>query len=248
MNILIFGGTTEGRVLCEELIRQGHTVTVSVATVAGAEEVKDIMGLDIKVGRLDQDRMYGMIIGSGPFDLIIDATHPYALEVTENIKIAALKAGIEMVAVVRDESELSGCLKVDSISEAADMLKGVTENILITTGSKEIGKFATLEKENLYVRVLPTKESIDACEKAGIPHSNIIAMHGPFTKEMNEVIYRQFGIKWVVTKDSGKEGGFAEKVEAAKESDVRVIVIRRRNQNGKSVDDILRDALRTLRQ
>ena len=241
MNILIFGGTTEGRILCEELIRQGHNVTVSVATLVGAEEVKDIAGLDIKIGRLNQDQIFGLICGIKDLDLVIDATHPYAQEITENINIACLKASMPYRTIIRDESESDGCLKVDTLSEAADMLCDVRENILIATGAKEIGKFAELDKEKLFVRVLPTKESTDACEKAGVSHSHIIAMHGPFSAEMNEAVFRQFGIKWLVTKDGGREGGFEAKIEAARNADVRVIVIRRTNQNGMSVDEILRE-------
>lgn len=79
------------------------------------------------------------------------------------------------------------------------------------TGAKELAAFAGLDAARLYPRVLPTVAGITACEGVGIPHRNIIAMQGPFTLELNLALMQQFHIRYLVTKDGGSAGGFAEK-------------------------------------
>lgn len=74
MKLLIFGGTTEGRILAKTLTERGNQVTVSVATPLGAEELRGIP-CEIWEGRLDETAMAERIRG---FPLVIDATHPYA--------------------------------------------------------------------------------------------------------------------------------------------------------------------------
>ena len=157
-----------------------------------------------------------------------------------------------------DETEATGNLAdtamvvyVKSVREAAELLKKTGEkkedkdeaygagNILLTTGSKELSAFSEIERERLYVRVLPTGESIAACEKNGIPHRNIIALWGPFLKELNLALLRQFHISYLVTKESGREGGFDEKLAAAKEAGCLLIVIERPKEEGMSLAEIL---------
>ena len=93
--------------------------------------------------------------------------------------------------------------------------------------------------ERLYPRVLPTLESIAACEAANIPHRNIIAMQGPFSLDLNRVILEQFNIQWLVTKDGGAVGGFMEKAKACAYCGARLIVLRRPRENGETAESIL---------
>ena len=96
-----------------------------------------------------------------------------------------------------------------------------------------------LDPARLYPRVLPTLAGITACEAAGIPHRNILAMQGPFTQELNAALLRQFRISYMVTKDGGVAGGFAEKAEAAAQCGVQLIVLRRPEEQGESTETIL---------
>ena len=128
--------------------------------------------------------------------------------------------------------------------DAAAFLVSREGRILLTTGAKEVEVFSGIARERLYVRVLPMTESLMACERAGIPHRNVIAMYGPFSQEMNEAIFRQFQIAWLVTKDAGTAGGFQEKVAAALALGVRTVVIRRPVESGASMEEILREVRR----
>ena len=112
--------------------------------------------------------------------------------------------------------------------------------ILLATGAKELGAFAGLEKGRLYARVLPTHEGIDACAALGLAHSHILAMQGPFTQKLNEAMLEQYGIRWLVTKDGGRQGGFAEKLAAARNAGAALVLISRPAQQGQTMEEILK--------
>ena len=182
------------------------------------------------------------------YDLVVDATHPYAVEVSANIRSAAARTGVSLVRLVRtgDSGEnqdrlAQGCdaVYVDSAVSAAAYLAETEGRILLTTGSKELGAFREIPADRLYVRVLPTAESIGACGEAGIPYRNTIAMVGPFSREMNAATLRQYQIAWMVTKESGKAGGFDEKMEACRETGARPVVIARPKESGFSMEEVL---------
>ena len=116
-------------------------------------------------------------------------------------------------------------------AEAADWLKGTKGNILLTTGSKELSAFAPLGGERLYPRVLPLASSLASCQAAGVPSRNILALQGPFSRELNEALIRQYHIRWLVTKDGGRTGGFAEKA-AAEAVGAALVLIRRPPEEG----------------
>ena len=273
MKILIFGGTTEGRMFAQaisELHNDRHSVTVSVATSVGAHELADINGIKVIVGRLDEEEMVRLFMTEesggksdnrtdehSPYDLVVDATHPYAGEVSANIRSAAVRTGVSLVRLLRtdDDGEIrgrslqgrgpkadrTGCdaVYVDSASAAAAYLAATEGRILLTTGSKELGAFREIPMDRLYVRVLPTAAGIAACEQAGIPYRNVIAMVGPFSREMNAATIHQYQIAWMVTKDSGKAGGFDEKMEACRETGARPVVIERPRECGLSMEEVL---------
>ena len=237
MRVVIFSGTTEGRELSAETAALGMETMVCVATEYGKEVQTHESGIQVHSGRLDVEGMTQVLAGA---DLCVDATHPYAREASRNIREAAKEAGVPCHRLLRRESQLSpGCVLVDSAADAARFLQGVEGNILLTTGAKELASFAPVGVHRLYPRVLPAVESLEACEALGISRSNVIAMQGPFTQELNVALIRQFSIGWLVTKDGGAAGGFAEKVRAAQETGARLVVIRRPKEDGESFETIL---------
>ena len=237
MRIIVFGGTKEGRELAV-ILKNKHSVTVSVAGETGERMLSGISGIDIEVGRKDKDQLKRLI---SDFDICVDATHPYAEEVSLNIRNACKELNIDDCRLLRDSGLKAGeeVITVPDAGEAALSCSGFSGNILLTTGAKEIGSFDRIERDRLYVRVLPVTESIEACKAAGIPERNIIAMFGPFSKELNLAIMRQYDIRLLVTKDGGKEGGIREKLEAAKECGAGTILIKRPEEEGYSMEEIL---------
>lgn len=242
MNILLFGGTTEGRLLSEKLLGRGHAVTVCVATGYGEEEQAQVNGATVLTGRKDATEMADLMAGR---DLCVDATHPYATEATKSIRSAAAQTGTRYVRVKRDLSEdettdEDGVRFFETSADAAAYLQTTDGNILLATGVKELPDFAGLPPERLFPRILPTVENLQACEALGIPHRNIIAMQGPFTKELNAALLRQKQIARFVTKDGGTTGGFPEKREAALEAGVELLVLTPPDDEGVSIETLLK--------
>lgn len=235
MKILLFGGTTEGRVLADRANALGAEVTVSVATPLGAEELAGGDGLRVLTGRLDRSGMEALLPG---FDLCVDATHPYAAEATANIGKACAAAGVPLLRLLRQSSRAEGAVCVPGC-KAAELLADRPGNILLTTGSKELSAFDRLDKNRLYVRVLPTHDGIAACEALGLPHSHILALQGPFSQKLNEAMLEQYKIRWLVTKDGGQAGGFREKLAAAQNTGANVVLVERPPDEGKGLEEIL---------
>ena len=75
---------------------------------------------------------------------------------------------------------------------------------------------------------------VEACQKLGFEGNHLIAMQGPFSCQLNKALIEQFHIRYLVTKDGGAAGGFAEKVQAAAETGVQLVVLRRPEEVGET--------------
>ena len=222
--ICIFAGTTEGRKLAS-LLAGAADVTVCVATEYGQIMLDGIEGITIHSGRMSADEMTALF-DKHRFELIIDATHPYAEIATDNIAAAASGAGIQFMRILREkEKHIPNAVYVSSAAEAKEYLAGCDGNIFITTGAKELSGFIGLDMSRVWVRVLPVASSLEACERAGIPVSHIIAAQGPFTEELNLAQMKMIDAKYIVTKSSGNSGGFEEKIRAAYECGAVPVII-----------------------
>ena len=187
---------------------------------------------DVRKGRMTALEMYDLMKFEA--DKVFDATHPYAADVSHNILTACLASDKEYVRILRDtDSEMfPEDADIHDFENAAACTKALAEtegNILLTTGSKELGIYAADEnlRNRLYARVLPSHESISLCEDAGLSGKHIIAMQGPFSMETDLALIRQFDIKILVTKSSGSAGGAPDKVKAAAKAGIPIYMIGR---------------------
>lgn len=255
--IILFAGTTEGRQFSEWLSGEGLDILACVATEYGSLLMKEQEHLEVRKGRLSKEEMEQLFRKEGQ-PLVLDATHPYAVEVSENIRSACKSAGCEYLRLIRsaygaqtishklDFCEMKkkqaedDCVVVQSVKDAADWLAETKGRILVTTGSKELHYFTNIPdyQERVYARVLATPEVAAHCSELGFTGQHLICMQGPFSKEMNIAMLRQFHASWLVTKESGKEGGSPEKLEAAKEAGAKVVLVGRPpEQEGVSVEE-----------
>lgn len=246
MNILVFAGTTEGRQLIEALLTMQEVyVYACVATEYGKEilEHEPAQNLEIKAGRLDPEEMQKLM--SRGFDLVIDATHPYATVVTENIKSACDKTNMRYIRLLRDKTDFgSDCVFVESTEAAVEYLNTTKGNVLLTTGSKELAKYTEVNdfQERLYARVLPMEQVLKSCNELGFSGKHLICMQGPFSYEMNKAMLNQLDCCYMVTKDTGKEGGAYEKYQAAKTAGATLVVVGRTEQDeGMSFQQVIKE-------
>ena len=227
--ICVFGGTTEGRELVEFLNAQLCEVTACVATEYGQALLPEAERLTVSARRLPADEIKALLTDRH-FDLVIDATHPYAASITKSIARACAETGVERWRLLRGASDApEDAVFVESTEKAIEFLDQTEGNILLTTGSKELKAYSQIKDfaERVYARVLPLEDSLVLCREAGVKAAHILAMQGPFSEEMNTAMLRAIGAKWLVTKDGGAAGGFAEKAAAAAKTGVRLLVIGR---------------------
>lgn len=261
-DILIFAGTTEGRELAEYASEIGAACYVSTATEYGKEILGERPGVRVLSGRMDEGQIAVFLEEKG-IRLVIDATHPFARAATENIRAACGRAGVRYVRCLREEGGNTGMqvsaegsgdrpgnqkwagadvsremIVVDSVRQAVAYLKTMQGNILIATGSKELHLYTEIKgyKDRCFARVLSTPEAVEESAKLGFQGRHLIAMQGPFSREMNLALLRYTDAAYFVTKESGKAGGFAEKLEAARQAGSVLVVIGRPEESGETLE------------
>ena len=241
--VIIFAGTTEGRTISEYLASCKVPVTACVATEYGETLLTENEYLKVHAGRMDQEEIAAFIREKGA-ELVIDATHPYAAVVSENVAAACEWEQVDYVRLIRGSSaeSVDQAVLVGSVDEAVEYLKKTEGNILATTGSKELFKYTQIPgfEKRVFARVLSTGEVAAACEKLGFVGKNLICMQGPFSEELNIAMLHQFDCKYLVTKETGKAGGFEEKLHAAKAAGATLVLVGRPpEQKGYSYDEVL---------
>lgn len=227
-------GTEESREIVKRLYDKDKNVLATVATEYGYE-IYEKMGLGhlCLQGRLDTNGL-SQLIRNSKVEILIDATHPYATQASLNAIKACKEGGVKYIRFQRDETIIKNQKFVNIVKSIDDAVgwcsKSEKKRILLTTGFTSIDKFVKLKnKKDVYVRILPVPEHIEQCVKMGIKSSNIFAIQGPFSLEFNKAIIEQYKIDVLITKDSGKIGGVPEKIQAAKETGIDIVVIKRQD-------------------
>lgn len=236
--ILVLGGTSDSIKICNLLNDLKKDYIVSVTTNYGAD-LASKCAKNIVIKRMDRDYMIKFMKDNN-VELVIDSTHPYAIEVSKNAIEVSNFLEIKYLRYERksllDDLDYEKVIKVKSTKEAYKVANEIGTNIFLGTGSKTIGEFTkNLKNKKIIARVLPTSDVIKMCEDEGLNADNIIAMKGPFSEEINEQMYKHYEIDLVITKESGIEGGFLEKVNAAKNLNIPVVVIVREKINYNTV-------------
>ncbi|HHV41747.1 MAG TPA: precorrin-6A/cobalt-precorrin-6A reductase [Clostridiaceae bacterium] len=250
--VLLFGGTSEGRELAQFLSEMSVRTIALVASCYGENMLSETDFLQVRVGRLNEDDMLRLFKEEHP-RFIIDATHPYATQVTANIKAAVnryLTPDSEQRVKVKTTTDMSptagkslSLLKVERppsrtyqgvryfehIETLLDYLNQNEGKVFVTTGSKMLERYVEIEnyQERLTLRLLPSVASLTQCLKLGFSPANLIMMQGPFTRELNLAFLRRDDYRFLVTKEAGARGGFNEKIAAAQELGLEVLILKR---------------------
>ena len=231
-DVIIFGGTTEGRRLAEFCGEHKIQTVVCVVSEYGEMLVPESPSVRVIRKALEKGEMEALFVAEKP-SLVLDATHPYARVVTENVTQVCQKMGIVWYRVLR-KSELEtknadSIVTVDSVDQAVEWLKSHEGTVLVTTGSKELVKYTAIPdyKERIFARILPDSQALLNSETLGFPRNHMIAMQGPFSLEMNIATMRMTGANYLVTKESGHAGGFLDKIHAAEVVGATALVIGR---------------------
>ncbi len=170
-------------------------------------------------------------------NILIDASHPYALEVTKNAREVSKDLNIEYVRYERPSSaeEFKENKKVVFLEDYKDLneaLKNIKGSILNTSGSRNMNKILDLKLENRIIhRVLPSVKVLEDCFNLGVKVEDLMAIKGPISKELNKAFIKDYDVKALILKDSGPQGGTKEKILACLECDIYALVIKRKKIN-----------------
>ena len=260
MKALVFAGTTEGREAALMLAKRGMRVTAFTATDYGHEVLDGaadgLQNLTVESGRLSEEQIRELLLGEAPDTLVIDATHPYAAQVTANIRRACMDAQKRYIRIVRkstfagEPAGVTVLADAQEVTQWANREENIKKNILLTTGSKDLRIYTAIDsyRDRVWPRILPDMDSLRIATELGYKKSNIICMQGPFSTEMNIAMIKSVGAQVLVTKDTGKTGGFDSKLEAALRSGIEAVVIgrpsdqeaRQADSEGMSIEELQR--------
>lgn len=236
--ILLIGGTSETAPLATGIAQRGLRVLVSTATDipldCGRHEA-----IAVRRGALTEEQLESLIRRQG-ITAVVDAAHPYAVEVHRNAQTAAAQTGCRYIRFERPSS-LDTAVRMHSApthEQAARRACSHHRPVLLTTGSRVLAPYVAAARAagiRLYARVLNHPDSVEACRSAGLPAEAIITARGPFSVADTRELIRSLGVGVLVTKDSGAAGGVAEKLEAARLEECRVVVVQRPSETAREI-------------
>lgn len=229
--ILFLAGTSDARELATEIQQAGFRVLATVVTEPAAKSLQDA-GILTMIGRLTAADMASLINEKG-LQAVVDASHPFAEEASKNALQGAKEANVPYIRYERESQRFQDekLIMVSDYAEAAKLAATKRGVIMLTTGSKTLEIFAKelvgLENTRVIARMLPRIDNMEKCAQLGIEQKNIVAIQGPFSKELNKALYNQYEVTLMITKESGKVGSVDEKLEAALECGIETIMITR---------------------
>jgi precorrin-6A/cobalt-precorrin-6A reductase len=215
-------GTSEGKTITKVLNKYTDDLFLSVVSSYGASLLKEFNYKILNTKPLKEEELKKALINNN-VDLLIDASHPYATSITKTSMKVSNALNIDYIryerkSVLDKYKNFPNIIEVNNYESLKDILNKIKGNILNTTGSRNISKILNLNLKNRIIhRVLPTPKVICECSDLNIKVDDIIAMKGPFSKEFNLNLIKEFNIKIILLKDSGIEGGTLEKLNAITE-------------------------------
>ncbi|MER9677324.1 cobalt-precorrin-6A reductase [Mesorhizobium sp. M0208] len=220
--ILILGGTTEARQLAGKLAARAD-ISVMLS-LAGRTENPAAQGVPVRVGGFGGAGGLAAYLRQNKIDLLIDATHPYAAQISANAAEAARMTGVPMVALRRpgwEAVEGDRWTLVDTVASAVTALGSVPRRVFLALGRQEVAAFEAAPRHHYLIR------SVDPVEpRLAVPDAAYLLARGPFHEVDERALLESRGIEVVVSKNSGGEATYG-KIAAARALGVEVIMIRR---------------------
>lgn len=218
--ILVFGGTTEGRMAAKVLDESGAIYYYS--TRSDVQDIQLAHGVRL-TGTMELAQMKVFCL-EHDIALIIDATHPFAQNLHYNVVNLAQQLGVPLIRVNRifppHDADLVWCRDYDDA--ISQLNKHNVERLIAFTGVNTIGKLKDYWQHNeCWFRILDRDESREATATAGFPQDHLVYYESHGTEQLLKQLLPQA----IITKESGTSGGFVEKVDAARRNGVLTFVV-----------------------
>jgi precorrin-6A/cobalt-precorrin-6A reductase len=221
VRILILGGTGEARELAAELTAAGVDV---VSSLAGRVRHPRLPAGEVRIGGFGGAAGLAGYLRAEAITSIVDATHPFATTIAANAAEAAAEAGRPLLVLRRPPwpADPSWQTVPDIAAAAAAVRRWPGESVFLTTGRRDLGAFAADDRHRFLVRAVDPPDP----GRPAPPRLTLLLDRGPYTPEGEAALMREHGVGLLVTKNSGGPMT-AAKLQAARELDVRVVVVER---------------------
>ncbi|GBE95234.1 cobalt-precorrin-6A reductase [Nostoc cycadae] len=220
--VLILGGTGEAAELGAKVA--SITGIEAIASLAGRTREPSVPSGNVRIGGFGGVEGLVEYLRQMKIDLLIDATHPFANQISFNAAAAANEVDIPRLMLIRPAWEkVTGdrWIEVESNSAAAEVLKNQAKRVFLTVGRQELGTFAHLQDIWFLMRMIdpPGQDAL-------VPPGMILCDRGPFVLGNEKKILIQYNIDTIVSKNSGGDATYA-KILAARELGVQVVIVKR---------------------
>jgi precorrin-6A/cobalt-precorrin-6A reductase len=236
--ILILGGTTEARQLAVELARRADCD--SLLSLAGRTAEPMAQPVPTRSGGFGGSDGLAEFVKAENFDLLIDATHPFAARISHNAAVAAGRTGIPFFALRRSawkQQPGDRWTGVRSVAEAVEALGATPKRIFLAIGRQEAFHFEGAPLHHYLIRsVDPVMPRLD------IPQAHYILATGPFEEEAERELLMENRIELIVAKNSGGSATYG-KIAAARALGIAVIMVERQQPDDVRTVETVKDAL-----
>ncbi|HAC65837.1 MAG TPA: cobalt-precorrin-6A reductase [Cyanothece sp. UBA12306] len=247
--IWLIGGTGDSAIIAQEIAKHKFLCLITVTT-KNAQNLYPISPyLIIQIGALNQKQIKELCQQEKIIS-IVDASHPYAVEISQQAISIAQQKNIPYLRYERPSiNPNSHVILLDSFETLINNQYLEKQRVLLTVGYQALPLFKNWQNRAvLFARVLPRLESLEAAINAGFSSDRLIALRPPMSLELERALWQQWKISLVVTKASGKQGGEDIKTLVAKQLGIPLIVIKRPQINYPNQTDQISDIIEFCRQ
>jgi precorrin-6A/cobalt-precorrin-6A reductase len=234
--VLILGGTAEAGELAARLAGDDRLATVT--SLAGLTRMPAAIAGQARRGGFGGPDGLAANLMDENYDVLVDATHPFAQTIAANAVEAAEIAGVPLIKLVRPPFErLPGDWFID-VPDMQTAVENLPENarVFLAAGRREIRLFAERSDIWCLVRMIEPPAPGET-----LPRGEVILGHSARAPEAEEALLKKHDIGWIVSKDSG--GKASAKIEAARRLGLPVILISRPEHSAEhivaDVDDVI---------
>jgi precorrin-6A/cobalt-precorrin-6A reductase len=238
--VLILGGTGDAVKLAAKLATIPETEVIS--SLAGRTKKPSALVGQVRIGGFGGAEGLANYLQQNSIDILIDATHPCAGQITHNGAIASHIANIPHLMLVRPQwKRVTGdnWIEVESVEAAAKAIPESVNRIFITSGRQQLEPF--LQRSHIYPDTWYLMRSIDPPE-IQLPNSKMLLDRGPFSLEQERKLLRDYQIQAIVSKNSGGDATYA-KIIAARELAIPIVMVQRpvmpEGEKGTSIEEAI---------
>lgn len=235
LKIFLLGGTKDSTEIIKHLKSNYNTHILTTTTTEYGSKLAVEAGSDETISRpLPKDEIIE-IINNSDFDLLIDATHPFAEHITQTSASVSKICEISYIRFERPslnfkDIDTTHIIYAKSFEDAGKIIaKEIPDgNVLHFAGANTMEDvLKNVSTKRFYPRILKVEKSLEKCEKLGVENDHIIEMKGAASLKENIDLIEKYDASVMITKESGEIGGVIEKIEAANQKDISLIMIKR---------------------